>query len=144
MRILFDASTARGFEQRPCPGATINDLSLKKVNEFCKNAGIKILVTGKNISNIMRSFSLVSQNELNHASILFFASRIDSFVLHSQIQLLVFKDLVGVDFFDRKDVRGTLLEQFQEADFFLRRHLSHGATIVDIKRIDEYEIPLVA
>ena len=42
---------------------------------------------------------------------------------------------------DRKEVRGDLLTQFNEAEFFLKRHMSLQGIIEGMKRRNVYEVP---
>jgi ATP-dependent DNA helicase RecG len=83
----------------------------------------------------------MKDNSINNAGVLFFAEKMDPFFLHSQTMLLAFKDYEGVTIFDRKEVRGDLISQFNEADFFLKKHMSLQGVIQGTKRRNVYEVP---
>ncbi len=51
---------------------------------------------------------------------------------------------VSVKQLDRKEVRGDLLTQFNETEFFLKRHMSLQGIIEGMKRRNVYEVPLEA
>jgi len=141
---IFDANSRKHFDSSANPEASLLDISLKKVKEFYKTADIHYPVNQKKLPDILSSLNLMKGGKINHAGVLFFASKIDPFFLHSQIMLLAFKDMKGVHIFDRKEVRGDLVTQFNEAEFFLTRHLSLQAIIETTRRKNEYEIPLTA
>ncbi len=143
-KAAFVANVGSHFDSRANADASPSDISLKKVKDFYKTAGIKYPVNQKRLPDILKSLNLMKGDKINHAGVLFFAAKIDQFFLHSQVMLLAFKDLKGVHIFDRKEVRGDLVTQFNEAEFFLKRHLSLQAIIETTRRKNEYEIPLTA
>ena len=140
-KAIFDSNTCCHYDQDTNPKAKLGDISLGKVRTFYKTAGISYKVSQESLPNILKSLNLMARNTVNNAAVLFFASKVDPFFLHSQVMLLAFKDYVGAAIFDRKEVRGDLLTQFNEAEFFIKKHLSLQAIIETTKRRDVYEIP---
>lgn len=140
-RAIFDSSTTIHYDEKPNAKSKLSDISLKKVRSFYKLANIKYRVNQETLPNILKSLNLMENNLINNTGVLFFAEKLDQFFLHSQIMLLAFKDYVGAKIFDRKEVRGDLLLQFSEAEFFLKRHLSLQAIIESTRRRDVYEVP---
>ncbi|MGK5088304.1 ATP-binding protein [Bdellovibrionota bacterium FG-2] len=141
---VADDGAGSHFDSRANSDACLADISLKKVRGFYKSAGINYPVNKRRLPDILQSLNLMKGDKINHAGVLFFAAKTDPFFLHSQIMLLAFKDFEGVHIFDRKEVRGDLVTQFNEAEFFLKRHLSLQAIIETTRRKNEYEIPLTA
>lgn len=143
IKAIFESSSSPRYDEKLNEEASIEDISLEKVRSFYKEANIKYEVTQESLPNILRSLNLMKKNSITNAGVLFFAERMDSFFLHSQVMLLVFKDYVGTTIFDRKEVRGELLLQFNEAEFFLKRHLSLQAIIESgsMRRRNVYEVP---
>ncbi|MBE6435670.1 MAG: MarR family transcriptional regulator [Akkermansiaceae bacterium] len=62
----------------------------------------------------------------------------------SGIQCAVFKGTDKVHFLDRKEIKGTVQSQIDEAMLFLRRNLRVGAEIKGVYRKDVPELPLEA
>lgn len=58
--------------------------------------------------------------------------------------LLAFKGTKKLHIFDRLDVRDDLLTQFNDAIFFLKKHLNVRSEIRGVNREDIYEIPIGA
>ncbi|MBF0363631.1 MAG: winged helix-turn-helix transcriptional regulator [Oligoflexia bacterium] len=141
---IFESSTSVHFDERVNSSFTISDISLKKIKQFYSAAKINYKVTSEKIPNILKSLNLMKGNSITNAGVLFFADKIDSFFVHSQTMMLGFKDYEGAVIFDRKEVRGDLLTQFNEAEFFLKRHLSLQAIIEDTRRRNVYEVPQAA
>ncbi len=140
-KAIFDSNTTFHYDQKENPEPKLVDLSLKKIRDFYKAAGIKYKVTHEILPNILKSLNLMSGRSINNAGVLFFAEKMDPFFLHSQVMLLAFKDYKGSVIFDRKEVRGDLLTQFNEAEFFLKRHMSLQGVIEGMKRRNVYEVP---
>jgi ATP-dependent DNA helicase RecG len=140
-KAIFDSNSSSQFDEKPNTKAKLSDLSLTKVRAFYKTAGIKYKVTQENLPNILKSLNLMESNRISNVGVLFFAEKMDHFFLHSQIMMLAFKDYVGATIFDRKEIRGDLITQFNEAEFFMTRHLSLQAIIESTRRRNVYEIP---
>ncbi len=142
-KAMFDSSATIKFDELVNEEATIDDISIAKVRVFYKAAEITYPVSNTTLPNILKSLNLMKKNSITNAGVLFFVDRVDPFFLHSQVMLLAFKDYVGVNIFDRKEVRGDLLTQFNESEFFLKRHLSLQAIIdgTSTRRRNVYEVP---
>lgn len=132
------------FEKLTNSGMREKDLSLEKINDFLRLAGIDLKVKKGNLYDFLQSFNLIENGKVRNAAILMFAKNTGRYIQQSQIAMYLFKNHGKVDFIDRKNVRGSLLEQFNEAMAFLERHLNRRSQIVGVNRIDTYEIPIEA
>ena len=141
---LYKNSTERTFDDKICDQIKIEDISLNKVKYFFKEAGININVTKNNLLNILSNINISNENKINNTGVLFFASNVTKFISNSEMVLLAFKGKERVDIFDRKDVSDDLLTQFNEAVFFLEKHLNKATVINGVNRDDVYEIPIPA
>ncbi len=83
---------------------------------------------------------MFSENE----GILFFAKDVQKHISQAQMTLLAFKGIKKLHIFDRLDVRDDLLTQFNEAIFFIKKHLNVRSEIKGVNREDIYEIPIEA
>ena len=61
-----------------------------------------------------------------------------------KIQCALFKGTDRVDFIDRKEFRGAIQEQIEEAQQFVLRHTNKGTVIDGLYRQDIYELPTSA
>ena len=59
-----------------------------------------------------------------------------------KIQCALFKGTEKVDFIDRKEFRGPVQEQIEQAHQFVLRHTNKGAIIEGLYRKDVYELPV--
>jgi len=130
------------FEEQKNSDFLSNDLSLEKVNTFLKECKMDLVAGENNFINIVSSLNLMKGDKFLNAGILFFADKVENFILHSQMSLLCYKGEDKVDVFDRSDIRDDLLSQFNATVFFLQKHLNKSSSIEGVERKDEYEIPL--
>jgi ATP-dependent DNA helicase RecG len=86
----------------------------------------------------------VSDSKIKNAGILFFAKDVQKHISQAQMTLLAFKGIKKLHIFDRLDVRDSLLTQFNEAIFFIKKHLNVRSEIKGVNREDIYEIPIEA
>lgn len=61
-----------------------------------------------------------------------------------KIQCALFKGVDRVDFIDRKEFRGPIQDQIEQAHQFVLRHTNKGAIIDGLYRQDVYEVPVGA
>ncbi|OGF44625.1 MAG: hypothetical protein A2231_12905 [Candidatus Firestonebacteria bacterium RIFOXYA2_FULL_40_8] len=92
----------------------------------------------------MNSLNLIHKNKITNAGVMMFGKEVSSLLLHCQITLVAYKDLEGMDIYDRQDVRDDLLTQFKAAIIFIQKHLNKGSVIRGVNRYDSYEIPMEA
>lgn len=67
-----------------------------------------------------------------------------SSIYFSGIQCAVFQGTEKVDFLDRKEFRGPVYEQLENAQHFLMQYLRCPAEISELRRKDVYELPIIA
>ena len=63
---------------------------------------------------------------------------------HVEIKCSRFKGTTMAVFLDKKEYRGDLLNQLQQAELFIKNHLHLKGEILGLQRTDTYEIPLSA
>jgi ATP-dependent DNA helicase RecG len=136
--------TQRESDAREVAGAEVKDISLSKVRKFTAATSIKYGVISATRPRFLTSLNLMRANTINNDGILFFAKDISQFIIHAQVMLVAFKDNAGTVLFDRKEIRSNLFTQFEEAEFFIKRHLSLQAIIESTRRHNVYEIPQAA
>ncbi len=65
-------------------------------------------------------------------------------IRHAKIQCALFKGIDRDIFIDRREYKGPIYEQIEEAYQFVKRHINLGAEISGIVRRDIYELPIQA
>ena len=122
----------------------VQAISFEKVRAFIREANYSIKITRKNIFEVLKSLNLTGKNKITNAGIMLFGKEVSSMILQCQITLVAYKDLEGIDVYDRQDIRDDLWTQYNEAVIFLKKHLNKGSIIKGVNRYDSYEIPLEA
>lgn len=142
IRKMFQESAGLSYEELPCRNFKTDNISLSKLNDFLSEAEIELKAEENNIRDLLNSLNLISDRKIFNAGALLFADQIEKFIIHAQMSLICFKGENKVEIFNRRDIRDDLLTQFNEAVFFLEKHLSKGSKIEGVNRKEEYEIPL--
>ena len=98
----------------------VHKLSVEKLEDF----GILLRKEGKLVPT--RAFTLLTKPRERYI----------------KIQCGLFKGTTKVDFIDRKEFRGPVQEQIEQAHQFVLRHTNKGAIIEGLYRQDVYELPV--
>ncbi|MCK5758559.1 MAG: hypothetical protein KAH14_05655, partial [Clostridiales bacterium] len=80
----------------------------------------------------------------NNAGILFFAKNPDSIITHAYVVCALYKGLEKVTILDRKDIKGSLIEQIEESILFLKKHINVRYEIIKTRRTEIWDVPEVA
>jgi ATP-dependent DNA helicase RecG len=140
VKLIFQREVSVSFEEKTNKNARWSDISKDKIKAFFDEADIRY---GKiKPREILSSLNLSKRNGISNAGVLFFAEKPRKLLLQCEMTLVAFKGTQRVDIYDRKDVQEDLLTQFNEAVFFLKKHLNVRSEIKDVNRRDVYEIPL--
>ncbi|MFA5141246.1 MAG: ATP-binding protein [Elusimicrobiota bacterium] len=142
IRIMFRENDRFPFEERTARGFTFGDLSRAKVLAFTREAGIHIGKTSN--ADFLRSLKVADEDLVKNAGILFFAKEVHDFLPQARMTLIAFKGKTRSRIYDRRDVRGDLFTQFEEAILFLEKHLNVRSEIKGVDREDICEIPMEA
>lgn len=142
IKAMFSENDTVPFEEKTVNGFTNNDISREKIRAFTKEAKIN---TGRiSAIDFLKSLKVADDAKIKNAGILFFAKDAQRHIPQAQMTLIAFKGTKKLHIFDRLDVRNDLLTQFNEAIFFLKKHLNIRSEIKGINREDIYEIPIEA
>ncbi|MBU4077600.1 MAG: helix-turn-helix domain-containing protein [Euryarchaeota archaeon] len=142
IRIMFSENEVMPFEEKTVRNFSYDDISKEKILAFTKEARINIGRTPA--IDFLKSLNVVDDIKIKNAGILFFAKDVQKHISQAQMTLLAFKGTKKLHIFDRLDVRDDLLMQFNQAIFFLRKHLNVRSEIKGVNREDIYEIPIEA
>lgn len=143
LKVLFEKSNNQPRYEKQI-NATVHweNISDSKVKEFLIEAGISVEKT--DAKNILNSLELSDGNKITNAGVLLFADNPRRFISQCEMILVAFKGTSGIHIYDRVNVQDDLLTQFNQAMFFIKKHLNVRSEIKGINRKDIYEIPLPA
>ena len=142
IRAMFSENEIIPFEEKAVKGISYSDISSEKISAFTKEA--KIDIGSIPMSDFLISLNVADETKINNAGVLFFAEDVHKHISQAQMTLLAFKGTKKLHIFDRLDVRDDLLTQFNDAIFFLKKHLNVRSEIKGVNREDIYEIPIEA
>jgi ATP-dependent DNA helicase RecG len=137
-------SSGRSYDTMPVYDAKIEDLDVKKIQEFFKKRkGSKNVPTDFN--DALKSYNLIS-DEHGHsyptvAGILLFGIEPEKFFSEAIIICSHFAGIEGRNVIATRDSMGILVTQFDDAYNFVLSQLTRSFTIKGPKRHEEYEIP---
>ena len=139
VRIMFSDHEQTPFESKINRNCTIKDVSEEKIKKFLQEANI---TTHQHVSEVLFSVNVLVGNVLNNAGILLFAQDVRHFIPQARLTLLRFKGDTKVNILDRAEVQDDLLTQFEQAIFFLKKHLNLQSIIQGTERKEVYDVPI--
>ncbi len=151
-RLLNSAGFSELWESLPAKnGYTIEDLDtteiLKTINIAVDNKRVPSSIQTKDIKEALTSLDMIdNNNEINNAAMVLFAKKMPADYPQCFIRLGCFIDETMNDILDSKQVRGNAFEILDEAESFIRKHLSISSHFSpnQMERIDEPAIPFLA
>jgi len=138
------------FEKQPVRTASYTDIEEEKVKSFLdrytrkKGRGIPNITLPQVLVNM--GVAIVEGNKVipTTTGLLFFGKNPQEFIPHSRVIIARFKGVVPVDFIDKAELTGSLLEIIEESEKFIKRNTRKSSKIIDFERIDIPEYPYVA
>jgi ATP-dependent DNA helicase RecG len=134
-----------GFEARPAPGATLNDLDIGAVDAYVASFGD----AGENWPRALAARGCLSEPEggavPTYAGILLFGRNPQRFLRNGRITLIRYPGVTMGDEFARDDASGALPAQIRRAEAFLGANMRRGMRIsgMERKEVTEYPLPVV-
>lgn len=138
------------FEKQPVRTSSYADIDEEKVKDFLERYTKK---RGGKIPNLKLPQILVNMGIAikekdkvipTTSGLLFFGKNPQKFISHSRVIIARYKGIVPVDFIDRAELTGSLLEIIEESEKFIKRNTRKSSKIIDFERIDIPEYPYVA
>ncbi len=128
-----------------------NDFSEESFDTYLKQTGINKIVDAK---DILVSLNVAEEADdklqLTNAGVLFFAKSPQKYFPESYITAVKYKTFDRFSIFDKKEIKGTLIQQINEAINFVIKHVNMEIKISDQpgpnigRRIEIYDYPLPA
>ncbi|OHD78533.1 MAG: transcriptional regulator, partial [Spirochaetes bacterium RIFOXYC1_FULL_54_7] len=118
------------------------DFDDRAFNDFMNLAGISKSLDKQ---EILRNLNcLTEDSRLTNAGVLFFAKDIDFILENAIVVCVLFKGIEKVHILDKKDFKGNILENINNAVAFVQRHTNLEYVIKTLRRENVPEIPEVA
>jgi ATP-dependent DNA helicase RecG len=135
------------FEGRECRDFTYpRDFNQREFEAFLRMSGIAAgrLTTAELLVNLALARQDGSQLILTNAAILFFGKEPSRFLPQARVSCVLFRTPERLHILDRKDLNEGLLENLEQAEVFLLKHLPVRYEIKGFSRIEHREFPLEA
>ena len=136
-RIRFDEQLAHNVDFNSVYSTDLVDRFKKKSN----------LITSLPPEDLLVNLGVIKvqagRPKLTNAGLLFFSERPTTYLPQAMITCVVYKGVEKTTIIDQKDFTNDLVSTIEETIYFLKRHLNKALKIDDLKRQDDYEIPLV-
>lgn len=138
------------FEKQPVKTSSYEDIDEEKTRDFLERYTQKrdVEIPDLPLPQILVNMGVVTK-EKNRiipttTGLLFFCKNPQKFIPHSRVKIARFKGVVPVDFVDKAELTGSLLEIIEESEKFIKRNTRKASKIIDFERIDIPEYPYVA
>ena len=150
IRDMIASSGYIQFEKQPVRNSRYEDIDEEKVKDFLER---KVRKRGGAIPNLPLPQILINMGvaikEKDNVTptttgLLFFGKNPQKFIPHSRAIVARFKGVVPVDFIDKAELTGSLLQIIEESEKFIKRNTRKASKIIDFERIDIPEYPYVA
>ncbi|MFH0927381.1 MAG: RNA-binding domain-containing protein [Candidatus Micrarchaeota archaeon] len=124
------------WDDKPCPNATLKDISAQKLNSYLKKAGLESAPAEQALRNLG---IMLPSGEITNASILLFGKDTRRFIKNSQLRCAVF--IGAATLLDMKNYEGDLFTLIDLAEKYVLNniHISE-AGFEGMRRIDKPEI----
>ena len=141
IKILFN-QYAPPFEEFINKEISWKEIAKEKILLYLKE--INVSIKNRSAQDILASLECGKENEIKNVGVLFFAKEPTHYIRQCRMTLVAFKGTERTIIFDRVDVDDDLLTQFNQAIFFIKKHLNIRSEIRGVNRYDIYEIPIDA
>mgnify|MGYP001583117057 CR=1 FL=1 len=126
---------------RLASNATLEDLDLDAVAEFMQKTRPEMRFEGQKLQKYLVNLGLAEANgklAIRNAAVLFFAKNPISFYQQCELKLVRFKGTEPISIIDSLSAKGTVLQNFQAAEGFIRKNTR---TAFKIEKMEREEIP---
>ena len=119
----------------------INLTNINVDRKKSKNGGEQVMYNPK---KILESRNFMKEGVFNNCSVLFFCKNIEKYFLNCSVDCILYKGEDKEKILDRKILKKSLLENFEDSISYLEQKLNLEYLIEDIYRREKLEIPIIA
>lgn len=147
---LFQRTTLLNFDEKAISHARLNDIDLKKVNEYLQFRRQRTLDESKiSIPQLLSNIGILSLQDDEYfatvAGILVFGKEPQKYFRNAVIRTAYYpEDKISNHVIDQKEFGGTLPEQIEDAVAFVRKLMLLPSSLQGIKRHEKPEYPIEA
>lgn len=116
--------------------ATLKDIDIKKVKEFCRRAEIDYT----NLEDILESLNLFSNKRLTNAAVILFGKNPVKYFFNARLMCAVFAANNTATILDQKEFTGDLFTLIKEAELYILKNIHIGMEVEGLYRKDIPEI----
>ncbi len=146
LRRMFIERGDLSYETEVAARASLDDLDWEKATAYARRLGVGS--EGSIENTLLRRGCLNEQSgrmRPTHAGLLLFGKDPGRFVRSAEITAARFMDDTMTDQFIKQDIFGTIPDQLERVEAFLRDHLRKGVSLgYNMARSEQYEVPLEA
>ena len=150
IRDMIASSGYIQFEKQPVRNSCYEDIDEEKAKSLLerytqkRGGGIPNLTIPQILVNMGVAIKENDKVIPTTTGLLFFGKNPQKFIPHSRVIIARFNGVVPVDFIDKAELTGSLLEIIEESERFIKRNTRKSSKIIDFERIDIPEYPYVA
>jgi len=134
------------WERQIFKKADLTYLNIPTINEFLEMAkkAKRIPESKENIETILKKLELITDEGITNAAIVLFGKESSRYFPNTLLRCGRFKDELKKFFIDMKDYGTNIFENLEKGIDFLKEHMKIIARIVDLLRVEKWEIPIPA
>ncbi len=133
VRRLIELHSPIAWDERPCPGAALSDLSSERVQGFVNQVGQDQhldITPGSSTEHILANLRLMTRDgQLTNAAILLFGSHPQSIFPQAELRCARFVGEDVEEYIDMQVLHGDLFAQIEDSYSFVQRHTPRAASI---------------
>lgn len=141
--IYYDSMQEIGMEYEEAKALALCAAMKETAMLSCKTEDEKAEIQNMTIAKL-EDMGLLCMVGRNYAPTHAFQLMTDNKIKHAKIQCALFKGKQRDEFIDRKEFKGPIYQQIDDAYKFVLRHINRSAQINGIVRRDVYELPVRA
>jgi len=150
IRDMIASSGYIQFEKQPVRNASYEEIDEEKLKDFLTRKAERRggVVPNHPLPQILLNMSVAVEERdaiiPTTTGLLFFGKSPQKFIPHSRVIIARFKGIVPVDFVDKAELTGSIIQIIEESEKFIKRNTRKASKIVDFERVDIPEYPYVA
>ena len=147
IRVLTKESVGYNYTELMCKEATLKDIDEEKLKWFLRKAKAERnfdIEPETPLKEALERLKLMNSKGLTNAAILLFGKNPQHFFLQSEVRCARFKGTEPLEFIDMKVLKGTIINQREDAVEFVKEHIKLHARIVGTDRVETWEYPIEA
>lgn len=147
-QIIRDSSH-RSFDRNPAPHAMLSHIDLKKSGDYIRGVTKKDIKTDAQLKQLLFGEGLLTKDKHKRyiptiAGVLLFGVNPQGNLPQSMIKADASSQFSKSEWDDIEDINGTLFEQIEKFEAFIKRNLRASAVITGMKREENIPYPLEA